>query len=262
MNPEPGDRLPGKLGWVRGTRDPRTLKLSTYTTPDLPAPPPQTDWAARVKTWPLYSNDRIGCCVVASCAHLVQSWTRYAAGTEHVIDEHDVIGTYAAVSGYDPATGANDNGATAIDVLNVWRQTGIGGRKIVAFMRLDPHDDAEIRTAIHLFGGIVVGALMPTDADRQFKNNLLWTPTHGDGSRPGTWGGHAMHVGGYTPRRVTFTTWGQKQCATWNWWHTYIAEAYAAVSTDWLTSSGRTPLGFDTDAMLADLQRITADNDR
>jgi hypothetical protein len=217
------------------------------------------DWAGEVDAWPMYRNDEINNCVLVTCAHLVQGWTQYAAGTPHVIDESDVIGAYSAVAGYDPARGEPDVGCFSLDALNHWRKNGIGRRQVIAYVRLDHRDDTEVKTATHLFGGLFIAAQMPLDADRQFQDGKTWIPTRGAAGRRGSWGGHAMHLGGYDRRGLTVTTWGRAQRMTWNWWDSYVVEAWALVSTDWINAnSGKTPLGFDMNAMLADLHRVTA----
>ena len=50
--------------------------------------------------------------------------------------DKQVVAAYSAITGYNPSTGANDNGAVEIDVLNYWRQTGIAGHKIGAYVAL------------------------------------------------------------------------------------------------------------------------------
>jgi len=72
-----------------------------------------------------------------------------------------VLDLYERVSGYDPATGANDNGAVELDVLNQWRQVGIGGHKIGAFVAVSPSDAREVKEAIYLFGGVYIGISLP-----------------------------------------------------------------------------------------------------
>lgn len=252
-------RAPGKLGWVRGPEDPRTLRLSTYTTPDLPPPPRTVDWLRKVPTWPMYANDRVGDCVPVSCAHLSRSWTTYAGGVAADITEADVLRAYTNIAGYDPVTGVPDNGCRATDALNYWRRTGIGGHRIGAYVRINHLDPVEVRTATWLFGGILLGADMPLAADTQFRAGATWAPTRGSAAYPGSWGGHAMHLGAFTSRALTVSTWGRTQRMTWPWFGRYVAEAYAVVSTDWLNQvSGHTPLGLDLPALLADLRRVTA----
>lgn len=250
--------LPVQLGWRKGPDDPRTLRLETYTTPDLPAPPTSADWTKQATSWPMLGNDRISDCVLVSCAHLVQGWTTYAAAAPALIPERDVVAAYSAVTGYDPRTGANDDGTRSLDALNYWRKKGIGGHKIVAYVKVDHRNDEAVRSAMHLFGGLYIAAQLPRAAQTQFEQRKTWTPTGGSSGRRGSWGGHAMRMGSYGRTGFTVSTWGRVQRATWLWWDTYVAETFAIVSTDWLDSvGGSNPLGFDLETMLADLRSIT-----
>lgn len=247
-----------RLGRKPGPEDPRTLRLATYTTPELLTPPPSLNWMRKVREWPLLGNDRMGNCVFVSCAHLVQGWTAYARGAEYRIPQGEVVAAYSTVTGYDPRSGRNDNGTRTLDALNFWRRTGIGGRKIVAYVKLDHHDHAEVRTAAHLFGGIYIAADLPLAADDQFRRRKRWTVQSGSRGRRGSWGGHAMHLGAYGPTGYSVTTWGRTQSLTTGWWNAYVDEAFAVISEDWLDQAGGlNPNGFDVDAMLADLRRIT-----
>ncbi len=248
-----------KLGWKPGPSDPRTLRLENYTTPDLPAPPERVDWMGKVDRWPLLGNDRMGNCVWVSTAHLVQGWTTYASGTPILIPERDVVDAYSRVTGYDPATGANDNGTRSLDALNYWRKTGVGGRRIVAYVKVDHRNDDQIKAAINLFGGIYIAAQLPLAAQAQFRARKTWTPTSGRNGRRGSWGGHAMHLGQYGKTGVVVSTWGRTQRASWSWWDSYISEAFAVVSTDWLDRlGGRSPQGLDLDQLLADLRKVAS----
>lgn len=251
--------MPFALGRKPSPPDPRTLRLANYTTAgDVLTAPRSANWMRRVRTWPLYSNDRIGDCVFAAYGHLTQAWTRYA-GTEVTLPEQDIIGAYSAATGYDPTTGAGDDGAVMRDALNFWRKTGIGGRNIDAYVSVDVGNHDEVRYAAHTFGGLAVGIDMPLVAGDQFRKRMWWTPTSGPDGERGSWGGHAVHVGAYSSRSLTCTTWGGSQHMTWGFWDSYVSEAYAVLSPDWLTAAkGVSPTGLDLSDLLADLQRITA----
>ncbi len=247
-----------KLGWTPAPADPRTLRLSNYTVDrDLPRPPAALDWVGGA-TWRMLANDRIGNCVPVSHANHIQSWTTNAAGTPFQVTESDVIAAYSAISGYDPVTGAGDVGCRSLPALNHWRRVGVGGRRVLAYVQLDHLDLAQVRTALYLFGGLYVAALMPISAQTQFVAGRRWSLTRGAPARRGSWGGHAMHLGGYDRYGVTFVTWGRTQRATNGWWRAYVVEAYAVVSVDWINpASGTSPPGLDLDLLLADLRRVT-----
>ncbi len=249
--------LPVQLGWKPGPPDPRTLKLDTYTTPDLPKPPDTSDWMKNQK-WPLLGNDRISNCVFVSTAHLVQGWTAHAQGAPVFIPQSDVVAAYSKVTGYDPRTGRNDNGTRSLDALNYWRKTGIGGRKIAAYVKVDHRNDEAVKSAMHLFGGLYIAAQLPLAAQTQMNKGRTWTPTGGSAGRRGSWGGHAMRMGAYGKTGFSVSTWGRVPRASWVWWDAYVAEAFAVVSHDWLDKAGGvSPLGFNIDALLSDLRAIT-----
>lgn len=245
-----------KLGKLERRKDPRTLRLATYLDTALPAPPAHADWISHVPSWPMYDNDRIGCCTIATAAHLVQSWTQYAVDDDWMIPQNAVTAAYSAVSGYNPVTGDNDNGAVVMDVLRYWRTAGIGGRKILAYVQVNTRDLREVRQAIHMFGGVYIGAMLPLAAQGQVGS--LWQPTTGPQGRAGSWGGHAISVSAYTPKTLTCITWGAAQDMTWGWWRRYVDEAYAIVSVDQINRRGLNPNGMDVTALLADLRKVAS----
>lgn len=253
------DEMPFKLGRLPAMEDPRTLRLAAYTGPGLEPAPPSSNWLSKVQSWPLYNNNRIGDCVAVSCAHAIQGWTAHASSTPVQLAESDVIAAYSAVSGFDPGTGANDDGCRYLDMLNHWRHNGIGGRKIVAYVEVNVDDREEVRVATHLFGGLMIGIDMPLSAGTQLRLGQTWRPGFGAAGQPNSWGGHAAHLAAYNSRWLTCTTWGATQRMSWPFFDTYVREGYAAVSADWLDpDKGVTPTGLHMDALLADLQRITA----
>lgn len=244
-----------KLGRLPTRYDSRTLRLAKYLTPELPPPPKIVDWLSAAAPWPMYANDRIGDCALVSCAHLFKSWTTNA-GRPALLSEAAVIEAYSQVSGYDPRTGANDNGAVMLDVLNYWRHRGIADRKITAYVAIDHTDYIEVRQGIHLFGGVYVGAALPISAAAQLAAGLPWRVANGRTAAVNSWGGHAFYVGAYNGNRLEAVTWGRTQSLTRPWWDKYVQEAYAIVSTDMLTAAGLSPLGFRTEALLSDLAQI------
>src|SRR3954470_7477044 len=119
-----------KLG--RKPNDPSKPRLSLGGfLRDTAGYPSKRDWLSQVDNWPMYLNDRIGDCTCAGAGHIIQSASTYGQGQTITISDDDVLRAYIANSGYDPRTGANDNGAVMQDVLNYWRKEGIGGHKIL-----------------------------------------------------------------------------------------------------------------------------------
>lgn len=247
-----------KLGRLPARYDPRTFRLaSLYPVGQLPAPPSLRDWTGRESGgWQMYSNDRIGCCTIATVAHLTQAWTSMQ-GHEYEMPEDDVIAAYRAVSGYD-GTPQTDLGANMLDAMNYVRQVGIGGRKIHSFVAVDPKNRWEMEIAINLFGGVAIGADLPMAAKSQHVWEVApaneWTTDY----RSGSWGGHAMACVGYNHRSVTLVTWGQVKIASWSWLLSYTAESYAILSEDWVSATRLAPNGFDLEALSRSLTALAA----
>jgi hypothetical protein len=246
------------LGKQRARHDPRTLQLADYldTTKLAPAPP-AVDWGKKIPAngWGMMLNDSIGDCTCAAAAHLIQDWTSND-GELVTLSDDAVLSAYEAVSGYDPKTGKHDDGAVEIDVLNYWRKKGIGDHKFDAYVALEPHNHEHIRDSINLFGGCYIGLALPVSAQRQ----RTWTVPPGGATgpgAPGSWGGHAVIIVAYNPRRVTCITWGQEKQMTWGFLDAYCDEAYALLSVDdWLHGDKQAPNGLDLETLRNDLEQI------
>lgn len=249
--------FPGlRTGHVFGPADPRTMRFASFANLRAIAAPARVDWMGKVRSWPMLANDRIGCCEVVTCAHSVQAWTAYA-GRETVLTDVDVIRAYSNITGYNPSTGRPDPGITSLDMLNYWRRIGVGGHRILAYVQVDVHNRDEVKAALAAAGALLIGADLPLAAGDQLGAGKGWTLQRGPRGRVGSWGGHAMHVGGYDGRGVDLSTWARRQRATWAWWESYVMEAYAPISRDWLTVAGISPAGLDINALATELHRIT-----
>lgn len=247
-----------KLGRLPARHDPRTLRLASYVT-RYPAPPPSRDWqSAAAPDFGDMLNSSIGCCAIAAPAHAVQVWSSQN-GAEVTISDSDVLKTYRELSGYDPTRPETDRGCVMLDVMNRWRQTGIAGHQIEAFVSVDPRNRLEVEAAINLFGGVLIGADLPLAA----KNQTVWDVAppgkHNNAEYGrGSWGGHAVLCPMYSRVGIGVITWGRLKLATWEWEMTYTEEMYAAISKDWLNQAQMAPNGFDINQLRADLQAIAA----
>ena len=245
-----------KLGKQVARHDPRTLLLASYVTPKLPAPPAKFDLTTKVKAWGMMDNDQIGDCTCAAAGHLIMEWTANAGKKMVTPTDQQIVAAYSAITGYNPQTGANDNGAQEVDVLNYWRQTGIAGDKIGAYVALEPSNHTHIMDAVYIFGGCYIGVQLPITAQAQTQNHQPWSVPpggpNGDG-KPGSWGGHAIPVMAYDAHSLTVVTWGALQTMTWSFWEAYCDEAYAILSQDYLSGDEKTPQGFNMQQLQADL---------
>ena len=248
-----------KLGKGAARHDPRALLMASYVAPSLPSPPPAVDLTTKVNAWGMMENDQIGDCTCAAAGHLLMEWTANAGKKMVTPSDKQIVAAYSAITGYNPTTGANDNGAVEVDVLNYWRQTGIAAHKIGAYVSLEPSNHNHIMDAVYIFQGCYIGMQLPISAQAQVQNHQPWSVppggATGDG-KPGSWGGHAVPVVAYDARGVTVVTWGALQTMTWSFWEVYCDEAYAILSKDYLTGKKTTPQGFSVAQLNADLHDL------
>jgi len=245
-----------KMGKSVARHDPRTLLLASYVTPSLPTPPASFDISAKVTAWGMMDNDQIGDCTCAAAGHLIMEWTANAGKKAATPTDKQIVAAYSAITGYNPVTGANDNGANELDVLNYWRQTGIAGHKIDAYMALEPSNHNHIMDSVYIFEGCYIGVQLPISAQAQTQNHQPWSVPPGGPSgdgKPGSWGGHAVPVVAYDARGVTVVTWGALQVMTWTFWEAYCDEAYSLLSKDYLNGKKQAPQGFSMNELQEDL---------
>lgn len=128
------------------------LKLSTILAANLPAPPASDDWLQSVpeSAWGMLGNDHWGDCTCAAVAHK-RIGDVYA--NQHAtlsVTAEQALALYSSVTGFDPAagpSGANptDQGAVCQDVLDYWRKHGFLGERPLAFAKVNPADETEVR---------------------------------------------------------------------------------------------------------------------
>lgn len=246
----------GKLGKLSPGQDPRTLRLAKYLTPDLP-PPPDTLAPPEVSNWMMFLNDQVGDCTIAAAAHLIMAWTKVSKGTAQVLPDSVVISSYSAVSGYDPKTGSNDDGAVEDNVLKFWAKSGLGGDKLGAWVDTDLGDIQQVKVCSYLFHGLYIGVALPLSAQGKSEWKVPWYGTLGNG-KPGSWGGHAVCVVGYNSTGPIVVTWGQLLQMSWSFWRTYCDESHAIISQDYLLGSNKTPEGLDWASLSEDLAKVRA----
>ena len=246
----------GKLGRKAVKTDTRTLKLSYYLTPALPAPPPERDWTSGVTNWGMMLNDTLGDCTIAACAHAVQVWTAARLpSSEYTVADSVVLSAYEAWDGYDPNNHDTDQGGIELDVLTDWKANGLGDHGLEAFAAVNVKNQDEVKTAIDLFGGVYIGLSLPLSAqDQDVWDTASNTPP--DQRAPGSWGGHAVFVPAYDVSSLTCVTWGALKKMSWGFFNAYCDEAYALLGANWVQDAPNAPSGFDAAQLMADLALI------
>ena len=243
-----------KLGKATPKHDSRTLLLSNYLVPELQPPPSSVDWTTQIHEWGMMLNDKVGCCTCATAAHMIQTWTSNEQPYFLPTDD-EVIYAYSSISGYEPSTGLNDNGAAELDVLNYWRKTGIAGHKIYAFASISPGHVNHIKNAVWLFGWCYLGLALPLSAQGD-KLWDVWDVVDGPKGDPGSWGGHAVPIVAYDEVGPYCVTWGELKHMTWAFFEKYCDEAYAILSVDWYAQDMKSPNGFDVAMLQRDLKSV------
>lgn len=218
-----------------------------------PTYPNELDYLSEVDNYPMYLNDRIGDCTCAGAGHIIQAESRYGQGTTESVTDNNVLTAYEAVSGYNPKTGENDNGAVMQEVLSYWRKTGIGDHKILAFAEVDHKNKDELRAAMNIFGSLYIGINFPGTAMDQFNKGQPWDYVKGATIE----GGHAIHGGAYAVGgNWKVVTWGAIQDMTDSFWDKYVEEAWVVITPEWL-NAGKSPGGFDLYGLGEELASLT-----
>lgn len=231
----------------------KLLRFAKYATA-LPTPPPSRDWLAAVTNPGMMLNDTEGDCTCAALGHLIQIWTA-SNGQQVTVSDDAVQQVYVGACGYVIGDSSTDNGGVETSVLNYARTTGIGGYKIDAYVALDQSNELHIKQAIDIFGAVYIGLALPLTAQTQD----VWRVAlgGGEGSKAGSWGGHAVVVGAYDDAGLTCITWGAPKRLSWDFWDSYCDESYAPLGSLWV-KNGQAPSGFDDATLQADLQAVAA----
>lgn len=289
----PAPRVPGKYG--RKPRDPSVpvLTLEHYLRPAqgpvrflgtwtpalgaLPAATGDINYASLVTAaggWPMYCNgpdaanppgspDGCGDCTCAAPAHMLQAWSAYSGHPEVTVPASSVLALYSAVSGYDPETGANDNGCQMTSVLAYLKATGIqdsagNWRKVAGYAAFrDPSDLVLTAQILDTFGSVYLGYNMPQSAEAQFAAGQPFSVVPGSPYA----GRHAVclqrrRAGGTGILEVP--CWGALQDVTRAFHRLNCEEAYAVVTADWLEVNRLTSVqGLDLEQLLNDMSDVT-----
>ncbi len=229
----------------------------------LPQPTPIVDRLTGV-TLPMYANDRLGDCTCAGAGHGIGCMSAFL-GTEALFTDTEIIKMYSAVSGYDPATGANDNGAELADVCKYLMTTGItdtNGKlhKLAAWAEIEEFNNLTLlQSVLYNFGTVYCAFQLPDDALDVFDAGQPWT-NYSQAPDPNE--GHCMVIQYSAVQDTaiwndeTLVTWaaGQKACRAWM--RKYLCESIVMVSEDYVNANGTNISGLNLQQMITDAQGL------
>lgn len=247
----------GRLPYVH---DLRTFDLSDYLEQEnLAQVPSHHNWGNKIQPdkWGSLGNLKINNCTIASAGHLIMTWTS-SIGKIHKPTTKAIVEAYTELTGYNPETDGIGEPIEALKALKFWRKHGVDGRKISAFAKLAFKNREELVEAIYLYGGIYVGMNLPLSAEKQYNEGKKWTVPRGGTKglgEPGTWLGHAMIITGYKKNELRAITWGREIIMSIDFWETYVDEAYAIFSEDFIKNN-ETPTKINVEVLLKQIENL------
>jgi hypothetical protein len=237
-----------------------SLQASAYIDVSRVKVPSVVDWSARTK-YGNYDNDKFGNCGPTGCANLIRQWSSNV-GQPIVLPQGAVDKAYADVGGWnglDSGRGT-DQGVDPLALLDYFRKTGIGGRKIKAYVLIDHNDTALVDACLYLFGGLAIGFNMPA-AWQETIGDVWRGPRNAFDKRgqwaDGSWGGHFVVGAKANELDWEVATWGTTQKVSGTGFKAYCMFLAAVISDDWFDGvNKRAPNGFDADLLTRDLDHI------
>lgn len=255
-----------QLGKTPATHDHRDLTFAKYRDPEVKLPK-VFGYGKLIDSWEMLGNgpdpempadfEGAGDCVWAMAAHTTMLRSR-AAGTGPnggpiPFTTRGVLNDYSKATGYNPVTGANDNGTDMRVALKYRQKTGIidanGKRhKIGAYVALEPGNLTQMLEALYYFGATEIGIEFPSYAMDQFNQHKPWAVKTGGQIE----GGHAIPIV-LNPYQVV--TWARLQPVTAGFLTKFCDEAWAVISPEFL-KAGKAPNGFDLAQLQTDLANL------
>lgn len=221
--------------------------------------PPRADWYAKAPAdGDSLGNDRYGCCVPVADYQLIRVHRANAWGDSWKPTTDMTLGRYAAMTGFDPATGQPDNGTDTADDLTAWCCHGIRidsqNLDVPRWAVINPAEPEHVNLAIAHLGGIQITISLPAAAE----DPSIWSKAPGTGPswQPGTLGQHRITSSKYDELTRTVRTWGLDIEMHPEFWSRYVIATDAILSREWLDATGLTPDDLDWDALTGDLAAL------
>ena len=241
------------FGKLPAKQDKRTLLFENYVKPILPTPPMPYNSLDRVSKalgvpnvldlYPMDGNDTVGDCGLAGAAHFTTN-VRGLIGQKFVPTKDQVLAEYYKI------TGGQDTGVVLLDVLKLWKNEGLFGEKIGAFVKIDHKNFLSVQQATWLFGGVYTGFLTTASTVADFQSGKVWTVGRPDGE------GHCIVTAAHRSDGIGNFTWGGFQWGNLKWLRKMVDEMYAILSQE--AMDARFSPGFDYATLQKDIAALAA----
>jgi hypothetical protein len=262
-------RRAGKLG-LRAPKRGAALAFARIWSGRVPAHPAAEDSLARLGGgWQMLGNDRAGVCAPVTWANFRRLVTAICGGAEHYPTQEQVYDLYRTQNPrFDPDGDENSNGPGSeadggMDLQTLLEHLvehgGPDGVRAVAFARVNPHDTAEVKAALAIFGALWTGVMVQEANQQQFEDGRPWDYER---SSPDE-GGHSVLTGGYGAPGggplggdERFITWAEETSFTDRYFGREVDELYAVIWPEHLEHPAFLA-GIDRQALIAAFNQIT-----
>jgi hypothetical protein len=243
-------KLPARPGAI-------SFKFSKYfKVAALPTPPAVFGHQALVSDYGILGNNQYGDCVLAGGDHEEMLWNA-EAGVAVAFTDANALSDYTALTGFNPADPATDQGTDMQAAASYRRTTGLidanGVRhKVDAYVAPAVGDVNELMAATYLFGAVGFGFQFPASAMTQFNAGQPWSVVPGS---PIEGGHYCPCVGRAASGNLVVVTWGALQEMTPEFAATFNDESVCYLSLEALKNS-ISPENFDLATLQADLNAL------
>jgi hypothetical protein len=248
-----------RLGAIHRPAPPAIRPLAERASLSLMTAPASCDWhAACPADGDMLGNDRFGDCVPVAELRAIQMRRAVVGRDAWKPAAARALELYEALTGFNPATGQPDRGTDTALAMQAWCASGVWINSqdvdVVRWASVDPARLDHTRLAVAHTGPVQVTLALPLAA----QDVAVWAeaPGFGPAWAAGSWGCHRVICGKYDAAGLTVRTWGQDVPMSLPFWRAFVVAVDAALSREWLDTTGLAPSGLDWAALQADMEAL------
>ena len=188
----------------------------------VPVHPVSVDYLTVLSHWKMLGNDTYGDCVAVAWANSRRFFSAELARKEYYPTQQQVFDVYRTQNPNFPNQDDGMDFQTLLEYLN--KTGGPDGVKCLAFAKVDQTNLEEVKAALYIFGGILLGMDVQQENIDDFNAGAVWT-YHTKGTLAG---GHGVLAGGYLGQLsndVHCITWGEETGLTDSFWSHLVSNA-------------------------------------